>query len=145
MQESEWMRRRSWLLAAVALVGCGKVAELPPDVFPEMTAGGWKRVQVREIDPSESPDPVPRNEIERGREAFYEGTRGDSQKIQTRVYRLGSEAMGVQLAQRWRPSADEVFFASGSYFVVVKWQAADRAALQEFIRDLQQRLAKPAK
>ena len=47
----------------------------------------------------------------------------------------------MDLAQRWRPSADTVFFYRGRYFVVVKWQQADRKALQEFVRELEKRLA----
>jgi hypothetical protein len=49
--------------------------------------------------------------------------------------------VGLDLAQRWRPSADTVFFQQGRYFVVVKWQQADRKALQEFVRELEKRLA----
>ena len=39
--------------------------------------------------------------------------------------------------QRWRPSADTVFFYEKNYFVVVKWQQAERAALQSFVREIQ--------
>jgi hypothetical protein len=46
----------------------------------------------------------------------------------------------VDLAQRWRPSADTVFFSRGAYFVVVKWQAADRSALQAFVRNVEKTL-----
>jgi len=43
------------------------------------------------------------------------------------------------MAQRWRPSADTVFFNEGRYFVVVKWQQADRKALHDFVRELVER------
>lgn len=91
---------------------------------------------MHDLPVSEAPDPVPRNEVERLREASYAGPG----KLQARVYQLSSAAVGTLLAQRWRPSADTVFFEVGRYFVVVKWQAADRKALQAFVRDLEDRL-----
>lgn len=124
----------------LVLGGCGRVAELPPDLFPE-TAGVWRRVAVRSVPVSESPDPVPRNEVERLREATYEGPG----RLQARVYQLSSAAVGSLLAQRWRPSADTVFFDVGRYFVVVKWQAAERKALQDFLHDLETKLAAAVK
>jgi hypothetical protein len=36
-----------------------------------------------------------------------------------------------------------VFFNRGHFFVVVKWQAAERGALETFIRELQARLGPP--
>ena len=129
------------LALALALGGCGKVEELPPDLFPQTVAGGWRRSEMRDLPPSDSPDPVPRNEVERLRAASYEGPG----KLEVRVYQLSSAAMGAELTQRWRPSADTVFFASGRFFVVVKWQAADRKALQDFLRELESRLAPAAK
>jgi hypothetical protein len=53
------------------------------------------------------------------------------------LYELSSPGVGLDLAQRWRPSADTVFFYRDQYFVVVKWQQADRGALQEFVRELE--------
>lgn len=140
MQESRRMTRRTWIVLALALTGCGKVAEIPPNVFPEAAAGGWHRTEMRDLPASDSPDPVPRNEVDRLRVASYEGPG----KLQARVYELSSPAMGLDLTQRWRPSADTVFFPSGRFFVVVKWQSADRAALQAFMRELETRLAPPA-
>jgi hypothetical protein len=130
-----------WVALALGLAGCGKAPELPPDVFPQNAAGGWRRTEVRDLPASESPDPVPRNEIERLRAASYEGPG----KLQARVYGLSSAAMGSELTQRWRPSADTVFFAAGRFFVVVKWQAADRQALQQFLREVETRLAAAGK
>jgi len=68
--------------------------------------------------------------------ATYEGPG----KIEARVYALSSPAVGLDLAQRWRPSADTVFFYRGRYFVVVKWQEAERKALEAFVKELEQRL-----
>ena len=130
--------RRNWWILPLMLGGCGKEVELPPDIFPETAAGGWRRTQMRNMPVSDSPDPVPRNEVERLREASYEGPG----QLLARVYQLQSSGVGALLAQRWRPSADTVFFNVGRYFVVVKWQAADRKALQEFLRELENRLGR---
>ncbi|MBZ5581614.1 MAG: hypothetical protein LAQ30_05305 [Acidobacteriia bacterium] len=63
-------------------------------------------------------------------------------KVQARAYELDSPAVGLDLAQRWRPSADTVFFNRGQYFVVVKWQSADRAALKSFVEELEKRIGR---
>jgi len=112
---------------------------MPANLFPATVAGGWKLVVAREVPVSESPDPVPRNEIQWLREGLYEGPG----KIAARVYALDSATVGLELSQRWRPSADTVFFNRGNFFVVVKWQAAERGALESFIRELQARLGPP--
>ena len=131
------MTRRSWLCLAVALAACGKKTEFPQNLFPETMSGGWRRTATGdEIDPR---DPVPRSAVEQTRTAAYAGPG----QVEARVYQLSSAAVGLDLAQRWRPSADTVFFNQGVYFVVVKWQSAERAALQEFVRELEAKLAPP--
>jgi len=125
------------MLTPLALGACEKKMELPPDLFPRNVGGRWNLAEARDLGPSDSPDPVPRNSIEHIRAATYKA--GDAE-IQARVYLLSSAEVGAALATRWRPSADTVFFDHGPYFVVVKWQAADRKALQEFVADLQRRL-----
>jgi hypothetical protein len=125
------------MLAALALGACGEKAELPRDLFPQSVGGVWNLVEVRDLGSSETPDPVPRNSIERIRAATYKAANAE---IQARVYLLSSPDVGAALGTRWRPSADTVFFNHGPYFVVVKWQAAERAAVQEFVAELQKRL-----
>jgi hypothetical protein len=51
--------------------------------------------------------------------------------------------VALELVQRWRPSADTLFFYRGRYFVVLKWQDADRKALNAFAAELENRLGKP--
>jgi hypothetical protein len=58
-------------------------------------------------------------------------------KLEARLYDLQSSALALDMVQRWRPSADTVFFYEKNYFVVVKWQQAERAALQSFVREIQ--------
>jgi hypothetical protein len=130
------MTGRYWMLAALALAACGQKVEFPPNLFPQ-SLGAWKLVEARDLSASETPDPVPRNSVERVRAGTYKAGDGE---IQARVYLLSSGDVGAALAGRWRPSADTVFFNHGPYFVVVKWQAADRKAVQGFVAELQKRL-----
>ena len=141
MQELILMSRRIWMWLALALGACGRNAPLPAGFFPETVAHVWRRSAAWNLPVSEAPDPVPRTSVERLQTATYEGPG----KLEARVYELSSPGVGLDLAQRWRPSADTVFFYRGQYFVVVKWQQADRKALQEFVRELEKRLpaAKP--
>jgi hypothetical protein len=148
------MSRRWWILAALALGACGEKAELPRDLFPQNVAGVWNLVEVRDLGSSETPDPVPRNSIERIRAATYIAPGNDppfvpgakaNGEIQVRVYLLSSPDVGAALGTRWRPSADTVFFNHGPYFVVVKWQAAERTAVQAFVAELQKRLGAVSK
>ena len=125
--------------ACCALAACHSTVVLPPNLFPATVAGGWKLVVAREVPVSEAPDPVPRNEIERLEEGLYEGPG----KVDARVYALGSATVGLELSQRWRPSSDTVFFNRGNFLVVIKWQAAERQALETFIRELEGRLGPP--
>jgi hypothetical protein len=127
---------RTALVLLAALAACQKAEPLPPGLFPEIAAGVWRRTALGEPPLSEAPDPVPRSSVERLAVASYEGPG----KIEARVYALSSPAVGVDLAQRWRPSSDTVFFYRGRYFVVVKWQEAERKALEAFVRELEQRL-----
>jgi hypothetical protein len=128
------MTRRSLLAAPFALAACRRPAA-PMDVFPE-TIGAWKRTALRDLPISEAPDPIPRSTVRRAQLADYEGPG----KLQARAYELSTPQAGVDLAQRWRPSADTVFFWATDYFVVVKWEEANRAALQQFTATLAKRL-----
>ena len=60
--------------------------------------------------------------------------------FEARVYQLSSPPWGWIWRNAGGPRADTVFFNRGRYFVVVKWQDADRQALQEFVRELEMRL-----
>jgi hypothetical protein len=123
------------LTLAAALTGCREtIAPQPvPDLFPPVMAGVWQRTAARETPVSEA---VPRNSVQRLLTASYAGPG----KLEARAYELSTPAVGLTLAQRWRPSADTVYFNRGRYFVVVKWQEADRGALQAFLRALEERI-----
>jgi hypothetical protein len=141
------MQRRKWLGLILALGGC-RQARPPADLFPETVAGGWHRTGLTNPPASESSDPVPRSAIEWLQVAGYEGPGATSEgpgKLQARAYALDSPAVASELVQRWRPSADTVFFDHGRYFVVVKWQEANRQALEAFVREIETRIKKLVK
>jgi hypothetical protein len=131
------MNRSFWLLV-VAFCACRKSAP-PLNLFPQTIAGGWRRTGLAHPSLSDAPDPVPRTAVNRFETATYEGPG----KLEARVYELDSPGVALDLVQRWRPSADTVFFYRDRYFVVVKWQEADRKALEAFVRELEARLGKP--
>jgi len=127
--------RRSWIFLAFFLAACQKSAP-PLDLFPPTVASVWTRTALRDTPVDESPDPVPRTAVKRLRTATYDGPG----KLEAREYELDSDTVGITLSQRWQPSADTIFFARGRYFVVIKWQSAERKALQAFVQELQKRL-----
>ncbi|MBV8728538.1 MAG: hypothetical protein JO336_01890 [Acidobacteriia bacterium] len=135
MPRSPWV----WLIVLwpALLFTCRRSANIP-DLLPS-SVGAWHRTAFDRPSVSDAPDPVPRSAIEQFQSATYEG----AGKLEARVYALDAPAVALELTQRWRPSADTVFFNQGRYFVVVKWQDADRKALQAFVADLQMRLGKP--
>jgi hypothetical protein len=130
--------RRSWLWLFLAVSACREVPA-PANLFPPIVASVWHRTGLTNPPVSESPDPVPRTAVQWLQVATYEGPG----KLEARAYGLDSPAVALELEQRWRPSADTVFFYRGRDFVVVKWQEANRQALEAFVRELEARLGKP--
>lgn len=132
------MTRRNWLWVTAAAAACRRPTA-PPDLFPPVVAGVWHRTSLRDVPAGEAPDPVSRTIINRLQVASYDGPG----KLEARAYELESAGMALDLVQRWRPSADTVFFYRDRYFIVIKWQDADRKALSEFVGELEKRLGKP--
>ncbi len=140
VQESILMTRRAWVFLLFALAGCRRGGP-PADLFPKTAAGGWRLTALRILSASDAPDPVPRSVVERVQIAAYDGPG----KLEARAYELASPAAGADLQRRWQPSSDTVFFARAQYFIVVKWQSADRQALRDFVRDLETRIQPPVR
>ena len=128
------MTRRA---AAALLLGSAACAKRQPaiEVFPESVAG-WKRTSLREVPVAQSPDPVPQASVKRVQAATYEA----AGKLDVRAYELTRQELGLDIAQRWRPTPDTIFFWAQTWFVVVSWQNAERKSLQEFTRALEKRL-----
>jgi hypothetical protein len=132
------MARSNCLWLLLLLNACHR-AEPLPNLFAETMAGVWHRTALEQPPVSDAPDPVPRSAVEQFETATYEGPG----QLQARVYALDSPAVALDLVQRWRPSADTLFFYRDRYFVVLKWQDADRKALEAFVAELEKRLGKP--
>ena len=62
-------------------------------------------------------------------------------KVDLAIYQLTSEPGGLEMVQKWRPQANTVVFYTDRYFVVVKYDAADRAPVTALIIALQKRLS----
>jgi hypothetical protein len=117
-------------LLTAALAGCARPKPMP-DAFPE-TLGGWHRVgPVRVI----GSDEILVRTVEAARAATYEGPG----KLDVRVYALPAPAVALDVAQRWTPRPDTVFFYSDRFFVVVQWERAGKKELQGFLHDLEKR------
>ena len=126
------MRLAISLSCALFLAACRRAPDPMPDLFAGV-AGAWHRTSLRELAPSSPPDAVPLAAIERIRTASYEGPG----KLDARIYQLTSPAAALDVAQRWKPAPDTVFFYSGRFFVLIQWQSADRKALHEFVATLE--------
>lgn len=134
----EVMTRRNCLWLAAGLAACRRSTPAR-NLFPATVAGVWHRTALRELSPGDAPDPVSRSVINRLEAASYEGPG----KLEARIYELESPGVALELVQRWRPSADTVFFYRQQYFVVIKWQDADRKALTAFVSEVEKSLGKP--
>jgi hypothetical protein len=127
-------RSRILLVCAIVLGACRRAPAPVPDFFPEVV-GAWHRTSAGELPPALEPDSVPRAAVERIRAASYEGPG----KLDARLYQLTSPAVALDVVQRWKPAPGTVFFYSGRFFILIRWQTADRKALREFVRALEQK------
>ena len=128
------MTRRLSLCLVLSFAACQKQPPFPPDLLAENMPGGWRRTATGQF--TGAHDPIPANAVDQSMSASYEGPG----TLEAHVYQLTAPAVGLDLAQRWRPSADTVFFNQGRYFVVIKWQSADRKALQQFVSAVESKL-----
>ncbi len=117
------------LLAAVVFAGCSRPLRSGESLLPATVAQVWQRRSLRDKSPAVA-------HARRAFEADYEGPG----KLTADLYDLNSSEQGLDLAQRWKPAANTVFFYSGSYFVVIKWEQGDWKSLQAFVRELQKQL-----
>lgn len=107
-----------------------------PDVFAESVAG-WHRIGA--VSSARGDAGLMMKNAESTLTASYEGPG----KLEARMYALPTPAMALDVVQRWTPAPDTVFFYSDRFFVVVRWEAADRKALQAFVSELQKRMSAP--
>lgn len=132
------MTRRTWLLLAPCLAACRRQPPTADALLPALLspATAWQRQQLREPPLESLPPELPRTGVRRIVEAIYAGPA----TIQVDLFELNSSAAALDLAQKWRPNPNTVFFYKGTYFVLVKWQSFDRQHLTAFVRALEQHL-----
>jgi hypothetical protein len=123
------MTRRYWIIPALAWSACSPPPRAAEALLPSSVAGTWQRQSLRAISP-------PKPTIERAFEATYEG----AGKLTVDLYEAKVSGTAFEMTQHWRAAPDTVFFDKGRCFVVMKWEQADRRALQAFVRALQKGL-----
>lgn len=122
------MRRLS-ILPLLLLTACGHPSRDAGSLLPETAGGVWQRKSLHDI-------PPPKAAILRAFEASYEG----GGRLTVDLYEAKVSGTAFEMSQHWRSSPDAVCFDQGRFFAVVKWEQADRGALQSFIRDLEKNL-----
>jgi len=125
------MMRRYWTMVALAACACSHTARTAESLLPETVNRAWQRKSLSPITP-------PQATVQRAFEATYEG----AGKLVVDLYETKASAVAFEMTQRWKPAPDTVFFDKGVYFVVVKWEQADRQALTAFVRGLQDHLGR---
>ena len=129
------MKRRCYLLLTIGLAACGSASR--PLVLPQTLANVWT-LQISRAEPAGTAPDLIRAIGTRGwTAATYQGPG----KIDVAIYRLTSEPGGLEMVQKWRPQANTVVFYTDRYFVVVKYEAADRAPVNALITALRRVLS----
>ena len=129
-------RRLLLAAAAVLLAGCKK--GVPRENLLPETLAGWKRTSLATVS-APGGTVIPAGSIRRVQAAQYDGTG----KVNVTLYELGSSAAALDAVQRWGPAADTVFFYRDDFFVVVKYDGAERKAVNAFVSALDRHLTPP--
>jgi hypothetical protein len=124
------------LSACVLLSNCA--APAGPPKLPESASFGWKLKDIAETKADAAPDVVRTAGVTRSWRAEYSGPG----VANVDVYALKSEAAGLAITQNWRASADTVTVFNAHYFVVIHWQATDRAAATALVGQIERSLVK---
>ena len=122
------MMRWSYVAMLLLLAACTQPPRASASLLPPVVAA-WQRKSLRGL-------PPPKVTIARSFEAFYEG----AGKLTVDLYEAKVSGAAFEMTQHWRATPDTVFFDKGVYFVVVKWEQADREALKAFVRALERNL-----
>jgi hypothetical protein len=123
------MTRRCWVVLALVATACSQSPRGAESLLPPSVGGVWQRTSLRGITPQ-------RPGIVRAFEAAYEG----AGQLTVDLCETKVSGTAFEMTQHWRSSPDTVFFDKGRYFVLVKWERADRNALTAFVRALQKHL-----
>jgi len=120
------------LLSLLVLTCCSHGANESPKL-PENAPFGWQLKSVAETKPELAPETVRQLGFSRSWRAEY----GGPGTAHVDLYRLKSEAAGLEMTQRWRPAANTVTFFNARYFTVIVWDRVDRAALTALVKELE--------
>lgn len=127
------LNRRAWLLAPILTSACTP-KKVTSTALPEHV-GAWTRSEHSTPPPGEAPPAIARFAVAAIEKAGYSGPGGEI--LRAEAYHLASEAAGLELEQTWRPEPNAVGFHVGAHFVIMRYEKADRAALNTFVRELQ--------
>lgn len=131
------MKYRHWILSLFALSACTR--SLPPPVFPPAVAGVWKLKSSQAMALASAPELVRKMGARRGWSAAYEGPGS----VKFELYELKVPGVGLEIVQRWQPVADAVVWYTPHYFIVARWQSADRESVKLLIRSIQKQFTEP--
>jgi len=124
---------RCWsCISILLLLGACKQGAAPP-VFPSSVSDAWRLKSSQSFAADSAPELIRKIGTRGWWRAGYEGP--GSATIE--LYELTATPGGLEMVQKWRPAADAVVWYTPRYFVVVKWQSADRAAVGVLIRSLE--------
>ena len=129
------MKRRWYSLLTIALVSCASAPR--PLVLPQTLASVWTLQSSHEEPAATAPEIVRAIGTRGWTAATYQGPG----TVNLAIYRLTSEPGGLEMVQKWRAQANTVVFYTDRYFVVVKYEAADRAPVTALITTLQKFLS----
>jgi hypothetical protein len=113
------------------------IASPRPLVLPQTLADVWTLQSSQAKPAATAPEMVQAIGTRGWTAASYQGPG----KVDLAIYQLTSEPGGLEMVQKWRPQANTVVFYTDRYFVVVKYDAADRAPVTALITSLQKRLS----
>jgi hypothetical protein len=126
------------LLSLLVLAGCTNHEGESPKV-PRSAPFGWQLKSVTATAKESVPEIVRQIGFRNSWRAEYVGPG----VAHADLYRLNSEAAGLEMTQRWRPRANTVTLFERRYFIVVAWEQVDRAALTALITAIQKDLRSP--
>ena len=130
------MKRIGLVLCVITLAACAREGpRQAASIFPK-EVGAWKLRGTGFVVPTAVPDEVRGLGLKVAQSADYDGPG----QLTALVCELTSGAGAFEAEQKWRPMADTVAFHKGSYFTVIHWQSADRAAVSAFVREMEKRL-----
>jgi hypothetical protein len=123
----------------LGLTGCGAEQNVKPDL-PQSVSPGWK---LASLDHSPVPPEIPATGSPDCWKAVYKGDGNPESTADMWVCHYTVEGGAFDAVQRTRAEAQSVKFQQGKYFVLVKWDATQKASLSALVRTIQKTL--PAK